>query len=138
METILGDLLEEMDKLYPENITIKELKKRGFSQKIIIESLHKGFIDYPYEMRDYPIEEAEIKDTMFVILSSNGFLALNQIRIKKATDELNKSIVNFDKSSDKSSKNMIDLTVWIKWLSIGLLFISIVQIGLLLKQLNWI
>ena len=138
METILGDLIEEMDKLYPENITIKELKKRGFSQKIIIESLHKGFIDYPYEMRDYPIEEAEIKDTMFVILSSNGFLALNQIRIKKATDELNKSIVNFDKSSDKSSKNMIDLTVWIKWLSIGLLFISIVQIGLLLKQLNWI
>lgn len=111
MERILGDLLEEMDKKYPYNITIGELLGKGFSKTLLIECIDKGFIDYPHNMQDYGLEKAINDPSMFVVLTSTGFLALNQIRIKKATEKLDGSIKEFDASSKLNSKVIIGLTV---------------------------
>lgn len=112
MELLLGDLLECMDKKYPYVHTLEELENIGFSQYLVLESLEKGFISDISELTDpRNIKSDNINDSLFV-LSSDGFLALNQIRLKKATEKLNVSINNFNASSSKSA-NRIEILTWI-------------------------
>ena len=75
--------------------------------------------------KEYILGLIKRDSTQFVVIFSNGFIMLNQILLKKATDELNTSIYNFDSSSKKLSWIIIMLTVamllltgfiaWLTW-----------------------
>ena len=130
MELILGDLLEFMDKHYPHEVSFIELSQHGFSQEIIAESFDKDFIGNTHLYKG-GISVMPSKGTGLV-LTSNGFLALNQIRMKKATEILNDSIKKFDKSSEKYSKTMVKLT----WAILGLTIV--LSIPIIYGAINWL
>jgi hypothetical protein len=127
-ERIFGDLLEFIDKRYPQGVTKGELINAGFSEDIIIEA---------YENLDFignPIWAEQVINTYEaeLVLTSNGFLVLNQIRMKKATDELNKSITKFSESSNLSSSKMEKLTLAMLILAV------ITAIPLIIGFVKWI
>jgi len=136
MESMLNHLLELFDVAYPNNLSVNELEGHGFKRDFIMECMHKNLLDYPHNMQDYGIEEINKKDNLPLVLGKQGFLMLIQFRLKKATEKLDDSVKKFDESSEKSSKNMITLTVWIKGLTIALVLIGIIQTGLILKQIG--
>jgi len=121
MERILGDLLEELDKAYP-----RAVRPHGFSKELIIESLNNNLITVTQNMSDLREKAIKGDSSVPVILAPQGFLMLNQIRIKKANDELNRAIKDFDIASRKASKHMI-------WLTYALISLTIVIALLTLK-----
>jgi hypothetical protein len=128
MDRLLRELLEELDGYYPNNVTIRELLEHGFTKKLILESLDKKLLDYPFEMSHRRISEAEANDSLFVILGENGLLMLNQMRLKEETAKLNQSINKFDKSSKQSSWIMIGLTAILIILTLLLSWLTLVGI----------
>ena len=94
MQLYLGELLEKLDKVYPKSLTVQELR-----QEIAIdvdgtiqEAMSRQLITYPSYKPDSPLGTGDR-----ISLGIKGFELLNQIRIKKAIEDLNKS-------SDKASK----------------------------------
>lgn len=106
MQSKLSDLLEELDKAYPERkgkLTVDELLNRDIPFELILEGLNKGLIlnaDEPKINRTY---DKDMNRAISCILSITGFEYLNQIRLKTAVEK-------FNESSDKSSRKMIELT----------------------------
>ena len=100
MELMLGDLLEELDKYYPAGFPVNELEKR-YNPRLLSEARADGAI------RDRIVQGKSAG----MVLTVQGYTILNQIRLKKATDSLNNSIKEFDKSTKKTSWIMIWLTV---------------------------
>lgn len=113
MQSKLSDLLEELDKAYPERkgkLTVNELLERDIPFELILEGLNKGLIlnaDEPKINRTY---DKDMNRAISCILSITGFEYLNQIRLKTAVEQLDDSIKKFNESSDKSSRKMIELT----------------------------
>lgn len=125
MQGKLSDLLEELDKA--GKLSVGELEKRGFD---------RGFIDlvgkYYDLIRLQGSPAKQITDSLnigdYLVVSPKGFEYLNPIKIKKAIEQLDASIKNFNdssnkaynqlndsikkfnESSDKSSEELIDLT----------------------------
>ena len=117
MELMLGDLLEELDGYYPAGYPIKELEKR-FNPRLLHEARADGAIR----------ERIVLGKSEGMVLTVQGYTILNQIRLKKATDSLNNSIKEFDKSSQRYSRKVIGLTI-----AMGIL--ALVQLIILLIPL---
>ncbi len=106
MEKYLGDLLEELDKtsysrfrsvISKPKCTVGELKEIGIPQGLIEEAYIRGLIKHP----EIPLGEPRpLSEGTTLVLDIRGFEYLNQIRIKKAIEDLNDSI---DKFSEKSN-----------------------------------
>src|SRR3989344_3409468 len=127
----LEELLIYLNNKYPENTTVKQLQSEGFSDSVIFQAISGDLIGpgHDFGMKDknkeYILGLIKRDSTQFVVIFSNGFIMLNQILLKKATDELNTSIYNFDSSSKKLSWIIIMLTVamllltgfiaWLTW-----------------------
>lgn len=51
------------------------------------------------------------------------------LRLKREIARLHESLVRFAAATDESSSRMIGLTVWIKWLTIALALLAVLQLG---------
>ena len=102
-EHVFGNVLEKLDKAFPDPIDIGILY-REFGQDIIDRCIRSRIIDIPTaEMNKH---HDIIDPSIPCVLSAYGFLLLNQIRMKKTLEMLNDSIYKFDKSSEYSSRRI--------------------------------
>lgn len=120
MQKYWGGLLEELDRAYPYNLSLDDLIKRGYDKGIVIKMSGSQIINHT-------------PDFSKINLSASGFLMLNQIRIKKATDKLNESIERFSDKNEKSSKELNKYTKILTGATIALVIITVIQILLLFK-----
>ena len=67
-------------------------------------------------------------------LNKEGLDMLMMVRIKGAIDKLDNSIKKFEDSSSKQAEKMINLTIWIKGLTIALFLLTLFQLIILIKQ----
>ncbi len=105
MEINLGDLLEEIDKA--GKITVGELQKKGFDRvKIELVGKDYGMI----RLAEYPDREITnpLNANDYLTVSPKGFEYLNPIKIKKAIEQLDVSIKNFNDSSNKAYNQLND------------------------------
>jgi hypothetical protein len=127
MRHYLGELLEALEKSYPDGLTVNELHEK-FSSEIdgtIHDAVRGHLILYPiYD----PGGNFGAGDRIY--LDVNGFGLLNQMKMKEAIDQLDVSIRRFNESSDKSSKTielynarLVNLTLLLVVLTVALLVI---------------
>ncbi|NJD75959.1 MAG: hypothetical protein FIB08_02515 [Candidatus Methanoperedens sp.] len=106
MHKYLGELLDELDNSYPKPLTIEELRKRKISSDAILEALDAGLINYPPHysgiLTRRVFEKDNLNEKMPCNLSSKGFELLNQVRMEKTIEQLDDSIIEFNKSSDRA------------------------------------
>ncbi len=113
-EQVLKNFWEILNENYVDGKSVKYLKEHNITEYIIKEAMNEGLIE---EVNNFDSETR-------IRLNSKGFLALNQIRLKKATDKLNGSIEEFSNTSTKQTKKIIWLTVVMILLIIGQLIIA--------------
>ncbi len=113
MEKQLEDLLEYIDKNYPNSVLRKELSTQEFLPQLIDETLNNGLIVLAASCEGTGVAyELDMGyENMPLILNSSGFLMLNQIRLKKATEKLNDSIIKFDESTTQYNNKITALTM---------------------------
>lgn len=107
MRHYLGELLQALETSYPAGLTVSELRVKFSSDTdgIIHDAVHGKLILSPiYD------PGGNFRDGDIIYLDVNGFGLLNQMKMKEAVDTLDNSIKGFNKSSDKYSKELVDLT----------------------------
>lgn len=128
MRHYLGKLLEELDKEYPNAITLNELRQiiSHDVDDTILEAMKRDLICYP------TYKPNSIQGTIGLydkyILSSGGFEILNQIKIKETIEQLDLSIKKFNESSDRTSKLLNKYTLLLIILTIFLACLTIISV----------
>ena len=100
MQLFIGELLKQLNGEFPEYVTVGVLRK---SNNDIDSTIHEA------KRRDlivYPNYKSVFNNQDKITISIKGFEFLNQILIKETLEELNKSVRNFEMSSNNSSKNI--------------------------------
>ncbi len=103
MERPVSELLEELEKVFPDFLDTNKLIDMGFTKKIVDEALGYDLVNY--QMATDPNEPRKIW------ISDKGFLVVYQIQIKKSIEKLDESIKQFSKISTYLSMVIIFLTV---------------------------
>jgi hypothetical protein len=87
-ERVIGDLLEELDKAYPEHkLTIHELEERNIPLDVIYEASQRDLIRKADPQTKVQPFDNHINKYIDLFLTINGFEYLNQIRIKKTIEQ---------------------------------------------------
>ena len=81
MDKRIDELLEELYKAYPKFIEEDDLIAKGFSGKLILQAYGSQLINHDLS--------PQMKRK--VILNSDGFLMIANLKLKKSIDEFNKS-----------------------------------------------
>ncbi len=141
-EKYLGDLLVELDKVYPYSLTVNELKQKDISSNTILDAMHGELI----RTSKRPDEEYDIDARMPCCLTAKGFEYLNQIRMKKtlqqldasikdlndssnkAYNQLHGSIKEFNESSHKASKYLAKITLLLFIFTVFLVYLTIIEL----------
>ncbi len=113
MQANLGDLLEEINNAptgreHEFNSLVEVFINKGVPRNEIEALIDEAWKNLLIKDKSYPVKETQKDDVhaptgKHFILNIPGFELLNQIQI-------NKAIVKFNESSDKSYKEIIDLT----------------------------
>ncbi len=117
MEKNLIELLEYLEKRFPTPTSRQDLEKEGFNPTLLDETFKHGIISCPHNMDDQK-HKFNFDKSIPVVLNDKGMMMLGQAK-------LDSSIRRFDKSSEKTAKIMI-------WLSVAMLILSLVTIGLMI------
>lgn len=117
----LGDLLEEINNAPTGREPVLNSIVEAFLKKDVPLNEIEDLIDAAWKNlliknKYYPVKETQKDDAhappgIPFILNIPGFEFLNQIRIKKALEQLDNSIKKFNESSDRASKTMTLLTI---------------------------
>jgi hypothetical protein len=100
VQLFIGKLLKELNREFPSYVTISDLRK---SNNDIDSTIHEA------KRRDlivYPKYKSVFNNQDEITISIKGFELLNQILITETLETLNKSVQNFETSSNNSSKNI--------------------------------
>jgi len=98
VQRYLGELLEALDKVRPKSLTLDELHQKGIPTDTILDAMDRDLIRA--HSRRY--EKENVHGKMPYNLTGNGFELLNQVRMKKAIDDLDESINNFKNSNERA------------------------------------
>lgn len=119
-EAQYGDVLEELDKTFPNYVTYSKLQSKGYLQRTF-ELAEWNLIELKHKSNHRTSENHEeeiIRTGQEYRLNTKGFEFLNQIRIKKSLNNLDSSIKKFDKTASKQANILIILTIAIVILTI--------------------
>ncbi len=103
MARSLIELLEELEKMFPDPLDEGELIERGFDKKTVSEAIGNALVNYQYG--ENPTEPQKLW------ISDKGFLIFYQMQMKKSVEKLDDSIIQFNKNSTWLSRLMIILTI---------------------------
>jgi len=107
MRHYLGELLQALEKSYPDGLKVSELREKFFSETdAIIHDAVRGQLIF---FNTYDQGGSFLPESL-IYLNVNGFGLLNQMKMKEAVDQLDRSINKFSDLSDKSSEELIYLT----------------------------
>ena len=120
-ETQLKDLLNDFDKAFPEGITEEELLAKSHSLELINRAVSSLLIRHVNGRYHF---------------NKEGLEMLMMVRTKESIDKLDVSINKFEVSSSKQANKMVNLTIWIKGLTIALFLLALFQLIILIKQIS--
>ncbi|MCK4796371.1 MAG: hypothetical protein KAT05_03260 [Spirochaetes bacterium] len=135
MRSFLVSLLDLLETSYPNSLTIEQLYSKDVSFETISIAFERKLITFPKESNFKPFNNTSVNLGGECNLTNKGFELLNYTKLEESLEQLDGSIIKFNKSSDNASRILIKYSKIMMYLTIFIGMIAVIQVVEYLEEI---